>query len=40
MKDYIRELMKEASECDDDICYKSIVENTAMILMNCEKALE
>lgn len=39
MKEYIRELMKEARECDE-VYYKSIVEQTAMILMNCEKALE
>lgn len=39
MKDYIRELMKEASECNDNPKYKKIIENTAMILANCEKVL-
>lgn len=40
MKEYIRELMKEARECNDNPTYKKIVENTAIILANCEKALE
>lgn len=36
---YIRELLEEARECEDDIYYKAIVERTAMILANCEKVL-
>ena len=37
---YIRELLEEARECEDDVYYKVVVENTAMILANCEKVLK
>lgn len=38
--DYIRELLKEVNEVDDDPIYKKVIGNTAMILANCEKLLE